>query len=152
GAERVLLLSIDPVKIADQDFLLTTAVDVTEKKHADAMLREREWRLRLALDASSAGSWTWDARTNRVDWDERFRVHYRFSLDEPPTFDAWLGRVHVDDRPQVLAVLDEMLRTTKEAWDNTFRIELPDGTVSWIQSLGRADRTSDGKVVRLTGL
>jgi PAS domain S-box-containing protein len=152
GAERILLLSIDPVKIADRDFLLTTAVDVTEKKHADAMLREREWRLRLALDASAAGSWTWDARTNQVDWDDAFRVRYGFPPEEPPTFDAWLGRVHVADRPQVLALLDEMLRTPKEAWDNTFRIVLPDGTVSWIQSLGRAERAADGQVLRLTGL
>ena len=40
----------------------------------------------------------------------------------------------------------------KDAWDNTFRIVLPDGKVSWIQSLGRADRAADGQVTRLTGL
>src|SRR4029077_12615515 len=61
GVERVLLLSIDPVKIAGQNILLTTMVDVTEKRHAEAARREREWRLRLALDASAGGSWTWEA-------------------------------------------------------------------------------------------
>ena len=29
---------------------------------------------------------------------------------------------------------------------------LPDGKVSWIQSLGRADRGADGRPTRLTGL
>ena len=65
----------------------------------------------------------------------------------------WLSRVHEEDRPQVLGLLDEILRSTaKDAWDNTFRIVRPDGNVSWIQSLGRADRAADGQVTRLTGL
>jgi len=152
GVERVLQLSIDPVKVSERDYLLTTAVDVTEKKHAEAALREREWRLRLALDASAGGSWKWEASTNHIDWDARFRAVYSFTPEEPPSQEAWLVRVHEDDRAQVLGVLDEMLRTPKDAWDNTFRIVRPDGTVSWIQSLGRAERAADGHVTRLTGL
>src|SRR5678815_4093016 len=36
--------------------------------------------------------------------------------------------------------------------DNTFRIVRPDGTMLWIESIGRAERDADGKIVRLTGL
>jgi len=125
--------------------------DAVERARAEAALREREQRLRLALDASGAGSWTWDASSNRVEWDDGFRARYGFSPEEPPTHDAWMSRVHEEDRPQVLRVLDEVVKG-KEAWDNTFRIVRPDGTVSWIQSLGRADRAADGHPLRLTGL
>jgi PAS domain S-box-containing protein len=152
GVERVLLLSIDPVKIAGRDYLLTTMVDVTEKKHAEVALREREWRMRLALDASAGGSWTWEASANHVDWDDGFRAVYGFAPEEPPAHETWLSRVHQEDRAQVLGLLNEMLTTSKDAWDNTFRIVRPDGTVSWIQSLGRAERAADGHVTRLTGL
>ncbi|HEY1307843.1 MAG TPA: PAS domain S-box protein [Vicinamibacterales bacterium] len=151
GAERVLLLSIDPVTIAEREFLLTTAIDVTEKTRAEAALREREWRLRLALDASGAGSWTRDPRTHDVDWDDNLRAMYGFTPDEPATFDAWLNRVHPDDRQQVLGVVADMLQTS-DTWDSTYRIVRPDGTVSWIQSLGRAERDATGAVTRLTGL
>jgi PAS domain S-box-containing protein len=151
-AERVLLLSIDPVNIAGKDFLLTTVIDVTEKKHAEALLRERELRLRLALDAAAAGSWSRDGRSNQVDWDDRFRALYGIPADAAPKFDTWLSRVHKDDLPQIHAILDDMKHTTKNAWDCTFRVVRADGTVSWIQSLGRAERGSDGQVVRLTGL
>ena len=127
--------------------------EAAERARAEAALRQREQRLRLALDASAGGSWTWDASTNRVDWDDGFRVRYGFAPEEPPTFEAWLSRVHEDDRPQVLALLDEIRRTTtRVAWDNTFRIVRPDGAVLWIQSLGRADRDVNGQVTRLTGL
>src|SRR6185369_13141057 len=114
--------------------------------------RQREQRLRLALDASAGGSWTWDASTNHVDWDDGFRKRYGFTPEEPPTFEAWLSRVHEDDRPQVLAELDETRRTTRVAWDCTHRIVRPDGAVLWIQSLGRADRDVNGQVTRLTGI
>ena len=64
-----------------------------------------------------------------------------------------MPRVHDDDRPRVLALLDEVLTsTTKDSWEHTFRIVRPDGTVAWIQSRGRADRDADGRVTRLTGL
>jgi PAS domain S-box-containing protein len=44
-------------------------IDITERIRAKEALQEREQRLRLALDASGAGSWMRDARTGRVDWD-----------------------------------------------------------------------------------
>jgi PAS domain S-box-containing protein len=152
GAERFLLLSIDPVRIGDSEFLLTTAVDVTEKKHAEAALREREQRLRLALDASQAGSWTRDFGSNHLDWDEGARRIYGFSADQQPTFEAWLDRVHEEDRPSVLSLLNDQQHRAEDSWDATFRIVRPDGTIAWIQSLGRADRGPDGRVTRLTGL
>ena len=127
--------------------------DAVERTRAEAALRQQKQRLRVALEASAGGSWTWVAATNQVDWDERFRALYGFAPDEPATPDAWMPRVHDDDRPRVLALLDEMLTsTTKDSWENTFRIVRPDGTVAWIQSRGRADRDADGKVTRLTGL
>ena len=127
--------------------------DAVERTRAEAALREQKQRLRIALEASAGGSWTWIAATNQVDWDERFRTLYGFTPDEPATTDAWIPRVHEDDRPRVLALLDEMVTSkTKDSWESTFRIVRPDGTVAWIQSRGRADRDADGAVTRLTGL
>ncbi len=127
--------------------------DAVERTRAEAALEEQKQRLRLALEASAGGSWTWVPATNEVDWDQRFRSLYGFAPQDPATPDAWMPRVHDDDRPGALALLDEVLTsTTKDSWEHTFRIVRPDGTVAWIQSRGRADRDADGRVTRLTGL
>jgi len=127
--------------------------DAVERARAEAALREREHRLRLALDASGGGSWTWEASTNHIDWDDGFRLRYGFAPDEPATFEGWVSRVHEEDRARLLGFLEKVQQsTTLDAWDNTFRIVRPDGTVAWMQSRGRADRDVNGQLTRLTGL
>jgi PAS domain S-box-containing protein len=153
GANSATPRSWAPIEIALIRDVAERTWEAVERARAEAALRQRELRLRLALDASAGGSWTWEASSNQLDWDDDFRTRYGFTPEEPPTRDAWLSRVHEEDRPQVLGLLGEILGATgKDAWDNTFRIVLPDGNVSWIQSLGRADRAADGHVTRLTGL
>jgi PAS domain S-box-containing protein len=123
-----------------------------ERARAEAALRERERRLRLVLKASAAGSWTRDSGANHVDWDEGFRQLYGFPPDEPATVEGWLRRVHEADRPNVLDLIDDTLHPKQDAWDTTFRIVRPDGTVAWIHSLGHVERNAAGEVTRLAGL
>jgi PAS domain S-box-containing protein len=127
-------------------------IDITERKRLELTLREREQRLRLALDASGAGSWVRDARTGRVDWDDRLREMYGFTAGEQVTFEAWLSRVHDEDRRQVLELWDRILQTKMDTFDYTFRIVRPDGTVSWIESLGQVHRDVHGQILQLNGL
>ena len=123
-----------------------------EQRQAEAALRAREERLRLVLKAAAAGSWTRDVGANHVEWDDGFRRLYGFPPDQPATFDGWLDRIHMEDRPKVLELVDERLHPTRDEWDTTFRILRPDGTVSWIQSLGSVERDAAGEVTRLAGL
>jgi PAS domain S-box-containing protein len=127
--------------------------DISDLKRATMVLQDREQAMRLALDASGGGSWTWDARTGRVDWDDRFRQLYGFTAEELPSSEAWPRRLHDDDRHRVLGVLNDILYTKrKNSWDNTFRIVRPDGAVLWIESRGHAARDTNGELIRLTGL
>jgi PAS domain S-box-containing protein len=122
-----------------------------EYRKAEAELRANEERLALALKASAGGSWTWDLRTNDAHWDDTFRARFGFTPEEPPLFETWLGRVHVEDRLRMRRILEEVLQA-RETWDHTYRVLRPDGAVLWLQSLGRAERDATGQVTRLTGL
>jgi PAS domain S-box-containing protein len=123
-----------------------------ERVSTEAALREHDQRLRVVLNASAAGSWTRNIGGGGIDWDEGIRQLYGFAPDQPATFEAWLSRVHEEDRPSVLELVDENLQPTCDAWDKTFRIVRPDGTVAWIQSVGRVERDAGGAIRRLAGL
>jgi PAS domain S-box-containing protein len=125
--------------------------DAVDRTRAEAALRQQTTRLGLALQASAGGSWTWVPRTKDADWDDAFRARFGFTPEEPASFETWMTRVHVDDRPRTTRSLEEILQG-KDTWDHTYRIVLPDGAVRWMQSLGRADRDATGTVTRLTGL
>ena len=125
--------------------------DAVERARAELALREREHRFRLALSASGGGSWTLDPRTKDAVWDDAFRVRFGFAEDEPPLVETWLERVHPDDRPKLRSTLEE-ISSGSDTWDHTYRFMRTDGTVLWMQSLGRADRDATGRVTRLTGL
>jgi PAS domain S-box-containing protein len=125
--------------------------DAGDRARAEAALREQKTRLRLALEASAGGSWTWEPRTNDSDWDDALRAQFGFTPEEPPLFETFLTRVHVEDRPRMRRTLEDVLKT-KDTWDHTYRVSSPDGAVRWMQSLGRAERDATGRATRLTGL
>src|SRR5206468_185854 len=69
--------------------------EAIERARAEEGLREREQRLRLALDASRAGSWMRHVRTGRVDWDDRFRELYGFTAGGPERLSRRAGTRNV---------------------------------------------------------
>ena len=79
--------------------------DAVERTRAEAALREQQTRLRLALEASAGGSWTWDPRTNDTDWDDAFRSQFGFTPEEAPSFETFLARVQVEDQPRIRRLL-----------------------------------------------
>ena len=52
---------------------------------------ESEMFLELALDASGAGTWSWDVATNQSVWDERYHALYGFAPNDSPSFETWLA-------------------------------------------------------------
>jgi PAS domain S-box-containing protein len=131
---------------------IASVSEITDLKRATTALEEREQRLQLALDASAAGAWTWDPFTNQSRWDDRFHAQYGFAEGAPQTFDTWISSVHEDDLPKVFAHLHDVLDLHQNDWNIVFRAVRPDRTVGWMHSLGRADRTPDGQLTRMSGI
>lgn len=125
----------------------------------DARLQELEAELelsrRLLADAQQLariGSWEWDLATNVVTWsDELYRIYGYEPGGVEVSYEAFLGRVHPDDRPSV----DERNRRcfeTHEPFEDVKRINRPDGSEFLMRTRGEMVLDPDGTPLRMIGV
>jgi PAS domain S-box-containing protein len=132
--------------------LLGVTRDITERKHAENALRQREVELGEAQRLAHIGSWYWDAETDVVvASDELLRI---FGLDPAtdrvPTLGDQRGRWYPDaDWKRMNAAVQRTMQTgVSSALDlQAFR----NGTPIWVTARGEVVRDSKGQIVGLRG-
>jgi two-component system cell cycle sensor histidine kinase/response regulator CckA len=111
-----------------------------------------EQRLRLALSAARMGMWDWDILADRIVVSrgvEQLLCAAPGCLNGP--CEAYLARVHPEDRAQVEAEIQSVLRGN--SWTTqTHRIVCEDGCVRWVQLHGQVFRGADRRAERLAGI
>ena len=104
----------------------------------------------MALEACGAGVWSWDAASNEISTDARYRDLYGFGADEIITATAWQERLHPADRAQIVQHVADCLR--EEQWKEEFRIQHPALGVRWIEGYGHVRRDATGRLIGLIGI
>ncbi|HSL70917.1 MAG TPA: ATP-binding protein, partial [Longimicrobiales bacterium] len=109
-------------------------------------------RLEEAQRLAHFGSWEWDVAANRVTWsDELYRLYGLQPQEFGATFEAYLERVHPDDRERARSVVQAALHTGGQfAFEE--RIVRPDGSERVLESRGKAFLDGAGQPIRLVGV
>lgn len=126
------------------------ALDTTEGIRAESGRRDNEMKLRLAVEASGLGIWTWNIATDEITWSpELCRI---FGVDKPPVGrDSYFEKhIHPDDRARAGEVVREALETGIYP-PIEMRIVRSDHTTRWVSAHGQVLRGLDGRPVSLVG-
>ncbi|MGI9190257.1 MAG: putative bifunctional diguanylate cyclase/phosphodiesterase, partial [Longimicrobiaceae bacterium] len=143
--------------IADRTAALCEAVERLEQEigsrhEAERQLREREERYALALQGADDGVWDWNFADGTIYFSPRWKAILGHSDDEiGDSPDEWLGRVHAEERPQLLAEIEAHREGAISHLNAEYRIRHGDGTYRWVQTRGLALRDEGGAAVRMSG-
>jgi PAS domain S-box-containing protein len=120
-----------------------TIIDITERKQAELKLQETKERLEMALDASVAGTWHIDLRTEQISLDNFSCEIYGLSTNKSTqSIDSFLTMMHPDDRRKASKRFAEAI-SHKRDLDVEYRIIKPDEFVSFISARGHVIENSD---------
>jgi two-component system sensor histidine kinase UhpB len=132
--------------------MVFTMREISERKRAEAMLRESEERLTLALAGAQEGVWDWNLVTGDVVYSRRWTQMLGYGDDEiEPHVSAWERLLHPDDMARAHQVNDSVARGA-QSYEGEFRLRHKDG--HYVQVLSRGfpvRREPGGPVTRIVG-
>jgi formate hydrogenlyase transcriptional activator len=124
----------------------------TERKRAEAALRESEAQLKLAMEAARIGYWETDLTTGRVMRSDGYRNILGFDTQKSVTTrDDFFSLVHPEDRRRLWEEAAGWVET-RTGGDSEFRVVRPDGGVRWIASRAQVITDSHGQATRIQGM
>ena len=132
--------------------IVGTHLDLTDRKRAEAALRESEERLTLAFAGAQEGVWDWNLETNAVVYSPRWTQMLGYEADEiEPNVSAWERLVHPDDRSIADEANDRVARG-EATYEAEFRLRHKGGHYVHVLSRGfPVRREPGGPVVRIVG-
>ncbi len=151
GELRNCLFSSRVVRLGEAPQVLSLAVDITERKQAEAELRTTKERYELVIRGLNEGVWDLNLVTNELTPSDRLLEMIGFDRGEiSPDLNAWLDLIHPEDRPMVA---DQIRRHSElhEPYSIRFRHRQKSGSYLWLYARGQAVWNEQGHAIQLAG-
>jgi PAS domain S-box-containing protein len=129
-----------------------TNTDIEERKTAEQALQRSEAYLAEAQRLTLTGSYATDGITRQlIYWSEEMFRLFGFDPQQGlPMWDQWLGRIHPEDRQEVMLAADRAF-VEKVDSGTEFRIMRLDGTVRIAHGIGHPLLGPNGEIFQVVG-
>jgi len=125
--------------------------DITERKAAEQLQRERETVLLQAQRLAKLGSWRWTSTTRRSEWSEETCRLFGVDTSQPfVTDDDFMRFVHPDDRERVMQMHLDALAGL-QPYDVEYRAITPTGKVHTLHARAEVMRDGGGEAQTMVG-
>lgn len=161
GADvRTLRCSVQPLLSGANMFgILMVMTDITDIRALQAAqarnladLEELQRKLVEALETGRIGNWEFDLAAQRLWWSDETYVLFGLAKGGfDGRFATVLQHIHPDDRDRVVRQRDSAI-AAGEVHEVEYRIVLPDGSLRWMNQIGRSYCDARGRALRRAGV
>jgi PAS domain S-box-containing protein len=124
-------------------------MDITDRKHAEEAVANKEARLRLALAGAEMGSWDYDFESNTLTWSQE--IFDLFGLPYQKASREFLkSLMHLDDQGIPDAAMERAI-ATRSNYSAQYRVVVPNGT-KWVEDSGVIQYSGKDKPLRVIGI
>ena len=127
--------------------------DISDFKKAEQDLKKNEETFHLVMEATNDALWDWDIITNQVYRNPRHATMLGYEPNElSESQDEWEKRIHPDDKPFVMKILDEHLYNRKDSFEIEYRLQTKSGEYVWVLGRGKVVKHDEkGRPIRMIG-
>ncbi len=151
---RYYITTAKPI-LADSEpgYVLCISKEITERKRTEALLRDSEERLELALANSGLWPWDLDVRKGVMTANSRWVAMLGYDPSEISIDFAYLQQlIHPDDFPGMKTAMKAHVDGETPAFDLEYRLRHQDGHWVWFLARGKiVSRDEQGKPLRVIG-
>ncbi len=128
--------------------------EVGERRRVEDRLRQSEMRMERAQEIAHLGSWELDLVSNHLSWsDEVYRIFGLQPQEFGATYEAFLDRVHPDDRAAVDSAYSGSLREGRDSYEIEHRVvRKSDGEIRIVHEKCEHFRNESGTIIRSIGM
>lgn len=131
--------------------MVGVSLDITERRRAEAALRQNEALLAKAQEIAHLGAWYWNIQTDDCTWtDEAYRIFGWAPQAFKVTMERFLAAIVEEDRPRVQAAIRAAI-VDGEPYRVEYDILLPDGSRRHIREEGEVSRDENGNAATMIG-
>lgn len=148
GDKRIV--SARNIPLYDQNLMISTVLDVTEKYLAEQQLALSNERYEYVTKATFDAIWDWDIQKNSIFWGEGFKANFGHQT-EVVDVKFWFSNIHPEDSERIEKGIEEVLEGNKLNWEAEYRFMHKNGTYRYVRDRGIILRNVERKAIRFIG-
>ncbi|TKG88371.1 PAS domain S-box protein [Puteibacter caeruleilacunae] len=140
-----LMVSTGLITVNNEECVLLTINDITNRKKLEKELKKSEERLKKAQGIGQIGHWELDIVHNKLTWsDEIYRIFDVEPQSFEATYEAFLANVHPEDRELVDTSYKKSL-IEKKSYEIEHRLLLKSGMIKYVLEKCHTEYDEAGK-------